>query len=69
MPPKVRTTSKPSTVSNTSTTIRSEHTNTNSADSDNESLLEPSQLLGSSSLYNIRNQETDAVTQLNITFL
>ena len=62
MPPKARTTSKPSTASNTSMTTRSEPTNTNSADSDNESLIEPSQLLGSSSLYNIRDQETDAVT-------
>ena len=63
MPPKARTTSKPSTASNTSMTTRSEPTNTNSADSDNESLIEPGQLHGSS-LYNLGHQETAVVTLL-----
>ena len=61
MPPKARTTSKPSTASNTSMTTRSEPTNTTSADSDNESLIEPAQLHGSS-LYNLGHQETAVVT-------
>ena len=42
-------------------TTRSEPTNTTSADSDNESLIEPGQLHGSS-LYNLGCQETDVLT-------
>ena len=61
MPPKAKTTSKPSTASYTSTTTRLEPTNSHSADSDNESLIEPAQEQGSS-LFNYGCQENGVAT-------
>ena len=66
MPPKAKAASKSSTASYTSMTTRSEPTNTTSADSDNESLIEPAQLHGSS-LYNLGHQETNGLTNCLIT--
>ena len=61
MPPKAKAISKSTTASYTSTTTRLEPTNSHSADSDNESLIEPAQEQGSS-LFNYGCQETGVAT-------
>ena len=61
MPPKAKAISKSTTASYTSTTTRLEPTNSHSADSDNESIIEPTQLQGSS-LLNYGTQETGILT-------